>query len=129
MRSREYAGNLSENERTWSAVIGTALPLLVLRRGSPILSTLAVAVGVGLIARAATGHCAVKAAIANAGASSGAHSGGQRGSASGRNRSASAAEPLDAEDSVEEYAEPVAVLDGLAPGEVASSSSGAGGTR
>ena len=32
MNSREYAGNLSDNERTWSAVIGTALPLLLMRR-------------------------------------------------------------------------------------------------
>ena len=71
MNSTEDAGNLSSNERIWSAVIGTALPLLMLRRGSPLLNMVTAAAGVGLIRRAFTGQCAVKAALASDGNASG----------------------------------------------------------
>lgn len=63
MHTAKHAGNLSGNERTWSASIGTALLMTALRRGSPIFSVLAGLTGLGLLARAAAGHCAVKAAM------------------------------------------------------------------
>lgn len=56
-------GNLSSTERTWSAVAGATLTLLALRRGHPILRSLAAIAGANLIARSAAGHCAVKAAL------------------------------------------------------------------
>jgi hypothetical protein len=126
MTPREHAGNLSGTERTWSAVIGTALPLLLARRGSPVLSTLAVAAGVGLLARAITGSCAVKAAIM-AGASGGKRSQDTRGSTFGRDSSGGGREPPDAQESVEEYADPVAVQEGLGSNEAASGLSAANG--
>lgn len=105
MNSREYAGNLSDNERTWSAVIGTALPLLLMRRGSPLLNTLAAAAGVGLVARAFTGHCAVKEAITRR-ASDQAGLEYRQGSGGGRGTY----EP-DAQEYVEERADPQGLQD------------------
>jgi hypothetical protein len=63
MKSSEHMGNLSVNERAWSAAIGTVMSLLVLRRGSAILRSLVALAGLGLIARSAAGHCAIKAAL------------------------------------------------------------------
>lgn len=56
-------GNLSSTERTWSAVAGATLALLALRRGHPILRSLAALAGANLLARSAAGHCGVKAAL------------------------------------------------------------------
>jgi hypothetical protein len=123
MSSREHAGNLSGNERTWSAVLGTALPLLFARRGSPVLSLLAVAAGVGLLARAMTGSCAVKAAL-TAAASGGKRSLDSRSSAFGRATSGGDRETPDARESVE-YSDPVAVEEGLESNEAASGLSAA----
>jgi hypothetical protein len=59
----EQAGNLSTAERTASGVLGAALSLLALRRGSPVLRTLAGLAGSALVSRAFAGHCAMKAAL------------------------------------------------------------------
>lgn len=56
-------GNLSKTERLTSATFGLALSLLALRRGSAIFRTVSAATGSALLARAAAGHCAMKAAI------------------------------------------------------------------
>lgn len=56
-------GNLSSSERAWSAIAGAALSLLALRRGSPVLRSLAALAGASLVARSAAGHCAMKAAL------------------------------------------------------------------
>lgn len=63
MYMSQHEGNLSGTERAVSAGIGAGLSLLVLRSGSPILRALAAIAGVALLARAAAGHCAVKAAV------------------------------------------------------------------
>ncbi|MBV9914373.1 MAG: DUF2892 domain-containing protein [Sinobacteraceae bacterium] len=106
MNSREYAGNLSANERTWSAVIGTAVPLLLMRRGSPLLSTLAAAAGIGLVARAFTGHCAVKDAINRRVRAAGEMAGGRN---QLRSRDGRGTQAPDAQEYVEEQAYPEGV--------------------
>jgi hypothetical protein len=77
-----------------SAGIGTGLSLLALRSGSPILRALGAVAGLALLARAAAGHCAVKAAIM-----------GER-------------QPhfSDTQEAVEERAHPEALEEGFAPG-------------
>ena len=89
-------GNLSEMERLGSAVIGTALSLLLFRSGRPVLRSLAAMAGAGFLARAVAGHCAVKAAIVGQG------------------------RMLDAEEAVEERADPAAVEEGVSANEPAA---------
>jgi Inner membrane protein YgaP-like, transmembrane domain len=56
--------NLSELERTLSGLLGLTLTCLALReRSAPGVRALAGVVGAGLLIRAATGRCAVKAAL------------------------------------------------------------------
>jgi hypothetical protein len=56
-------GNLSNGERTASAIFGVALTALAASRGGPILRILAGVAGTSLIGRAVAGHCAMKAAV------------------------------------------------------------------
>jgi hypothetical protein len=63
MNSTEQTGNLSNSERTWSAVLGASLSLLAMGRGSTILRSLGAVTGAALLARALAGHCGVKAAL------------------------------------------------------------------
>ena len=100
-------GNLSRAERTWSAVIGTALSLVVLRRGSPALRSLTAAAGLGLLARAIAGHCAVKAAM------TGQASVGQGLREQWRRMSGRPTDSFDAQEDVEEHGDPAAVQEGL----------------
>jgi hypothetical protein len=100
------SGNLSGTERTWSAIFGTALSLLVLRRGNPVLRSLAVAAGAGLLARAVAGHCGVKAAL------TGETSLGKGLQRQWRSMSGGQTETFDAQENVEERADPVAVQEG-----------------
>ena len=108
MYTSGHSGNLSGAERTWSAVIGTGLSLLVLGRGSSILRTLAAVAGAGLLARAVAGHCGVKAALTGQ-ASLG---GGLRDQ--WRRMSGSQSSFADAQEDVEERADPEAIEEGLA---------------
>jgi hypothetical protein len=56
--------NLSEFERTLSALVGVSLACLGLRSSSiPAVRVLSGLAGAGLLIRAATGRCAVKAAL------------------------------------------------------------------
>src|SRR5579859_5288963 len=55
--------NLSQTERMVSALIGLSFSILALRGGGPVMRALNGAVGAGLLARAAAGHCGVKAAL------------------------------------------------------------------
>jgi Protein of unknown function (DUF2892) len=56
--------NLSEFERTLSALVGVSLTCLGLRSSTiPAVRALSGLVGAGLLVRAATGRCAVKAAL------------------------------------------------------------------
>src|ERR1700748_3873715 len=59
----ERSGNLSGTERAVSGAIGLSLSVMALQRGSPWLRALAGVTGASLMARAAVGHCAVKAAL------------------------------------------------------------------
>jgi hypothetical protein len=58
----EQTGNLSPNERSMSAVAGVASLIAAARMPLILKGALALA-GVGLLARAAAGHCAMKAAL------------------------------------------------------------------
>lgn len=58
----QQTGNLSPSERSISALAGTASLLAAARAPLLLKGVLAVA-GLGLIARAAAGHCAVKSAL------------------------------------------------------------------
>jgi hypothetical protein len=89
-------------------VIGAGLSLLVLGRGSSILRTLAAVAGAGLLARAVAGHCGVKAAITGQ-ASLGGGLRDQWQRMSGRQSSFA-----DAQEVVEEQADPAAIEEGLA---------------
>lgn len=55
--------NLSSTERAFSASLGAGMSLLALRRTSPWIRLALAVAGAGLIARAATGRCALKAAL------------------------------------------------------------------
>jgi hypothetical protein len=57
------SGNLSNTERTFSTVLGTALAVLAARRGNPIIRAVAGTASAALLARAYAGHCAMKAAL------------------------------------------------------------------
>jgi ferritin-like metal-binding protein YciE len=57
-------GNLSENERWLSGVAGLALGLIALRNRSAVGKLLLAAAAVPMLARSATGYCAMKSAIA-----------------------------------------------------------------
>jgi len=110
MYRSEQRGNLSGTERGVSAGIGTGLSLLVLRSGSPILRALAAVTGLALLARAAAGHCAVKAAVTGE-SSIGEGLRDQWNRMAGRQSRVS-----DAQEAVEERAEPQAVEEGFARG-------------
>ena len=56
-------GNLSKGERALSALFGLAFLALALRRGNAVLRGLSSVIGSSLLARAAAGHCAMKAAM------------------------------------------------------------------
>lgn len=60
---KSQTGNLSNNERIGSAIVGAVLSVLALRRGNPVFRTLEAAAGASLLARSVAGHCAVKAAM------------------------------------------------------------------
>lgn len=60
---KQPTGNLSNTERTVSTVLGTALALLAVRRGNPILRAVAGTAGAALLARAYAGHCGMKSAL------------------------------------------------------------------
>jgi len=100
-------GNLSGTERAWSAAIGTALSMLVFRRSGPVLRSLAALAGAGLLARAAAGHCAVKAAL------SGESSIGDGLRDQWKRMSGARTDSFDAQEAVEERAHPTAVEEGL----------------
>jgi hypothetical protein len=59
----QQVGNLSPTERTVSTILGTALALLAVRRGSPLIRASAGAASAALLARAYAGHCGMKAAL------------------------------------------------------------------
>jgi hypothetical protein len=63
MAATERTGNLSNTERTWSALLGASLSLLAMRRGSATLRSLQAVTGAALLARALAGHCGMKAAL------------------------------------------------------------------
>jgi len=90
-----------------SAGIGAGLSLLVLRSGSPILRALAAVTGVALLARAAAGYCAVKAAVTG-------ETSLREGLRDQWNRmSGSQLRPVDVQEAVEEQADPAAVEEGF----------------
>jgi hypothetical protein len=60
---RQQTGNLSNAERTISALAGLALSLVAMRRGGPVIRALTGTAGASLLARAFAGHCAMKAAV------------------------------------------------------------------
>ncbi len=117
MYSSEQRGNLSGTERAVSAGIGAGLSLLVLRSGSPILRALAAVTGLALLARAAAGHCAVKAAV------NGESSIGQGLRDQWDRMSGTQARYPDPQEAIEEQADPAAVEEGLTPGEPSLSTS------
>jgi len=118
MQNWRPSGNLSGTERTWSTVLGAALSMIVFRRGSPVMRSLAAVAGAALLARAFAGHCAMKAALT-----------GQSSLGAGLrdqwNRMAGGqVDHFDAQEDVEEWAEPAALEEGLAvnkPGTASSS--------
>jgi uncharacterized membrane protein len=57
------AGDLSAGERAASALFGVALSVVTLRAQRPIFRAVCGALAAGLFARAAAGHCSVKAAL------------------------------------------------------------------
>lgn len=119
MYTSEHEGNLSGTERAVSAGIGTGLSLLVLRSGSPILRALAAIAGVALFARAAAGHCAVKAAVTGESSiGEGIRDQWDRMSGS-RSRSRS----YDVQEAVEEQANPQAMEEGFTSGASSASTS------
>lgn len=121
MYRSEHDGNLSGTERGVSAGIGTALSLLVLRSGSPILRALAGVAGLALLARAMAGHCAVKAAI------TGESSIGD-GLRDQWNRMSRTQTGLsDVQEAVEERGDPAAMEEGFATGRPSVSSSSSAG--
>lgn len=63
MSAGEQTGNLSNTERTWSAIFGAGLSLLAMRSGSAMLRSVEAVTGAALLARAVAGHCGVKAAL------------------------------------------------------------------
>jgi hypothetical protein len=113
MYRSEQRGNLSGTERAVSAGIGAGLSLLMLRSGSPILRALAAVAGVGLLARATAGHCAVKAAITGESTiGEGLRDHWNKMSGSGRQTRVS-----DAQEAVEERGNPEALEEGVARGQ------------
>jgi len=112
----QKTGNLSGTERAWSAAIGTALSMLVFRRSGPVLRTLAALAGAGLLARAAAGHCAVKAAL------TGESSIGDGLRDQWTRMSGTPSDSLDAQEAVEELGDPTAVEEGPATTESLRSS-------
>ena len=58
----EQTGNLSPNERSISALAGAA-SLIAATRAPFLVKSILALTGIGLIARAAAGHCAVKSAL------------------------------------------------------------------
>ena len=64
----EGARNLSFNERAISVIVGLGLAAAAARpRPNPLLNVLALAGGVVLALRGASGHCPIKAAIEGSG--------------------------------------------------------------
>ena len=63
MAETPLTGNLSNTERTWSALLGASLSLLALRRGNMAVRSLQGLAGTALVARALAGHCGMKAAL------------------------------------------------------------------
>jgi hypothetical protein len=123
MNTREHAGNLSNRERTWSAAIGTGLALMAVRRGSPILRSLAGTTALALLARSFAGYCAVKAAWAG----NSSLSDGVRDQATRMWRSAAdKREPLNVQEEVEERADPVGVQEGSRSASSSAANSAAG---
>ena len=59
-----HHGNLSQTERTTSALLGLGLTVLALSRASGALRAVSAVAAAGLLARAASGHCGVKSALA-----------------------------------------------------------------
>lgn len=59
----QQRGNLSSGERAGSALLGLGFTILAARGGGPLLRILAGIAGTSLVARAAAGHCAMKAAV------------------------------------------------------------------
>jgi hypothetical protein len=59
-----HHGNLSDQERTASAIIGVGLTALSLSRSPTVVRLLSGLLAASLFARAAAGHCAVKSALA-----------------------------------------------------------------
>lgn len=115
MQMSGYNGNLSGTERTWSAVIGAALSLLLFRRGHPVLRSLALTAGAGLIARAAAGHCGIKAALTRETSLTEGFRNQWRMMSGGQTST------FDAQESVEERADPVAVQEGISATEPSTS--------
>jgi hypothetical protein len=58
-----HHGNLSQTERTNSALLGLGLSIMALSRAPGTLRALSAVAAAGLLARAATGHCGVKSAL------------------------------------------------------------------
>jgi hypothetical protein len=58
-----HHGNLSDSERTVSALIGLGLTAVACARGPATLRAISGFLAAGLFARAAAGHCAVKSAL------------------------------------------------------------------
>ncbi|MBV8851854.1 MAG: DUF2892 domain-containing protein [Sinobacteraceae bacterium] len=56
-------GNLSTDERRLSTLYGVGLALVALQRGSSLVRFLSAIASAGLFVRAASGHCAIKAAV------------------------------------------------------------------
>jgi hypothetical protein len=59
----KQTGNLSETERTLSALLGLSFSFLALRSRGATLRALNGVAGAALLARAVAGHCGVKAAL------------------------------------------------------------------
>jgi Protein of unknown function (DUF2892) len=117
MQNFRHGGNLSGTERTWSTVLGTALSLLVFRGGSPVVRSLAGLAGAALLARAFAGHCGMKAAM------TGQASLGEGLRDQWNRMSGGRAEQFDAQEDVEEWADPAALEEGLAVNKPGAASS------
>lgn len=57
-------GNLTDEERAWSAIGGASLALIAIRRLPAVGGVLCGVAALGLFARAVAGYCGVKAAVA-----------------------------------------------------------------